>query len=110
MSPKVATWTPAAGGAGGEAAGRGVGRPRCPRRVRTVFEQPVVDPLSGGRAVAQQQRGAGREHFKVPEWTEGASEHCAHHCVELRGEYRVPTMLDGPVVETHIFAFDNCAA
>ena len=44
---------------------------------RTVLEQPVVDPLSGGRAVAQQQRGAGREHFEVSEWTDGASEKCS---------------------------------
>ena len=25
-------------------------------------------------------------------------------------KYRVPTMLDGPVVDTHIFAFESCAA
>ena len=78
--------------------------------MRTVFEQPVVDPFTRGRAVAEQQRGAGREHLEVSEWTDGASENCAHPCVELRGEYRVPTMLDGPVVETHIFAFESCDA
>ena len=78
--------------------------------MRTVLEQPVVDPLSGGRAVAEQQRGAGREHLEVPEWTEERrriTHIIAENCTST---YRVPTMLDGPVVDTHIFAFESCAA
>ena len=87
-----------------------MGRPPCPRRVRTVFEQAIVDPFTRGRAVAEEQRGAGREHFKVSEWTEerrGIAHIIAENCAST---YRVPTMLDGPVVETHIFAFESCAA
>ena len=30
--------------------------------------------------------------------------------VAITSKYRVPTMLDGPVVDTHIFAFESCAA
>ena len=90
----------------------GVGRQLWPRRVRmrTVLEQAVVDPLSRGRAVAQEQRGAGREHFKVPEWTEARQRIAPIIASNCAAKYRVPTMLDGPVVDTHIFAFESCAA
>ena len=77
-------------------------------RPRTTRRRSILRRAGGCRAAAWCRTRAPRSTF---EWTDGASENCAHNCVELRGsKYRVPTMLDGPVVDTHIFAFESCAA